>query len=164
MGESQLTKLLFQNLQGDRIRKLLGLSHSRNVRFHREVGNSAYIADICISINSDSNSNKDFDNHEVSFIAIEVKISDWENGLYQAWRYNNFAEKSFLAIYKPHAAKIRLEEFEENNIGLIVFDEDQVDVRYQPKKNIFRDNTYQAQAREKIWNDLSNTQSVCPAC
>ena len=162
MSESQLVKTLLRNLQRRKTKKLLGLASSQDIQFHREVGGSAFLADICISIRPQKKV-RNIHNSDVSFIAIEVKISDWQNGLYQAWRYNNFAEKSYLAIYKPYAAKVKLEEFENNNIGLIIFDEKNVDIEYQPRTNIFKKNTYQSDVRGKIWQNLLNSQSICPA-
>ncbi len=162
MREAELTTFLVQNLQRDGIKKLMNLNSSPDIRFHREVGNSAFVADICISINSCDE--EEFNNRKVRFVAIEVKISDWENGLYQAWRYNNFAEKSFLAIYKPYAERVNLEEFVNNNVGLIIFDENSFDVVRRPKTNKFRSNTYEMGVRKKMWGTcLSNAQSVCPA-
>ena len=162
MTEAQLTSFLFQNLQDGGVKKLVNTNAFKQVRMDREVGNSAYIADICIAANSHSGK-CEFNSQKVRIIAIEVKISDWENGLYQAWRYNNFAEKSFLAIYKPYAHKVKIEEFEDNNVGLIVFDETTVSIVRQPKINRFRNNTYEMEVREKIWDNLSNTQSILPA-
>ncbi len=162
MREAELTTFLVQNLQRDGIRNLMNLKSSPDIRLHREVGNSAFVADICISISSGSE--EEFNNRTVKFLAIEVKIRDWENGLYQAWRYNNFAEKSFLAIYKPFAERVNLEEFANNNVGLIIFDENSFDVVIRPKTNKFRSNTYESGVRERMWGTcLSNTQSVCPA-
>jgi len=163
MSEAKLTNFLVENLRKGGAKKLAGLHSSQNIQLHREIGNSAFITDICISINADKENN--FDNRKIKFIAIEVKISDWENGLYQAWRYNNFAEKSFLAIYRPYSGKVNVNEFVNNNVGLIIFDESGFDIIHQPKTNRFRQNTYEAGVREKIWsNCLSNAQSVCPAC
>ena len=162
MRETELTTFLVKNLQKDGIRKLMNLTSSQDIRLHREVGNSAFVADICVSVSA--HNEKEFNNRKVRFVAIEVKISDWENGLYQAWRYNNFADKSFLAIYKPYLDRVNLDECINNNVGLIVFDENSFDVIQRPKTNKFRQNTYEAGVRERIWNNcLTNAQSVCPA-
>jgi len=161
MRESELTTFLVRSLQGGGVKKLMNLNSSQEVQLHREVGNSAYIADICIS--STPQNKKRFDNQKVRFVAIEVKISDWENGLYQAWRYHGFAEKSFLAIYKPFADKVKMKECINNNVGLIIFDEKDFKVAYSPKTSRFRKDTYEAKVREKIWSNLPNTQYVCPA-
>jgi hypothetical protein len=161
MKEYELTTFLFHNLQHKGIKKLINLTSSQDIRFHREIGNSAFVTDICISI-GDHNEKK-FNNKKVKFIAIEIKISDWKNGLYQAWRYNNFAEKSFLAIYRPYFNRVDLDKCISNNIGLIVFDEESFDVIHRPKNNKFRQESYGAMVREKIWNTCSSFQNICPA-
>lgn len=157
--ESNLTNSLIKTLKGGGIKKLIELDSYKDVSFHREVGTSSYVADICISTANLS----EFNNKKASFVAIEVKISDWENGLYQAWRYNSFAEKSFLAIYKPFAERVNINEFTNNNIGLIVFDENNIQVLHNPKSNKFKNETYEANVRKKIWGNLFNVQSISPA-
>lgn len=55
-------------------------------------------------------------------IAIEVKLTDYRNGLIQARRYQYFADESYLAILKEAERNINFDEFHKHNIGLILFD------------------------------------------
>jgi len=53
------------------------------------------------------------------FYAVEAKLKDWKNGFYQALRYKNFAQKSFLAISSEYIHRVDKDILIENNIGLI---------------------------------------------
>lgn len=55
-------------------------------------------------------------------IAVEVKLTDHKNGLMQARRYQYFADESYLAILKESEKNINFNEFNNYNIGLILFD------------------------------------------
>lgn len=57
-----------------------------------------------------------------SVVAVEVKLTDHKKGLIQARRYQYFADESYLAILKETEKNIDFEEFNRNNIGLILFD------------------------------------------
>jgi hypothetical protein len=56
-------------------------------------------------------------------IAIEAKLSDWRGGLEQAGRYRSFADRSYLALPEPIAAKIAASEWapgiRESGVGII---------------------------------------------
>lgn len=55
-------------------------------------------------------------------VAVEVKLNDHRSGLIQARRYQYFADESYLAILKASEKNIDIEEFNRDNIGLILFD------------------------------------------
>ena len=155
MSEYQLAAFLFDSLKNGGIKKFIDTDLFDEIYIDREVGNSSYISDICITANSKNKTDK-------TIIAIEVKISDWENGLYQAWRYKNFAEQSFLAIYRPFSKSVDTKEFVKNNIGLILFDEKGFDIVIYPETNSFSENTYGCGLREKIFGSLLNAKYICP--
>lgn len=81
-------------------------------------------------------------------------------GLYQAWRYNSFAEKSYLAIYKKYANGIDINLFRQYNVGLIVFDEENITVLNKPRNNKFNPNTYSGELREKLWAKLTAVERI----
>lgn len=55
-------------------------------------------------------------------VAIEAKIRDWKKALFQATRYKDFANKSWvlLDMYYGKAALKNIEEFKKRNIGLLL--------------------------------------------
>jgi len=83
--------------------------------------------------------NKDNLNPIKKVIAIEVKLADHKNGLIQAKRYQYFADESYLAILKEAEKNIDIEEFNRQNIGLILFDakSNTIEIRHPEKGNIF---------------------------
>lgn len=155
MSENELTTFLFKNLQNGGIKKLTKkLADSWSVQLSREIGDSSCIADIFIALDSKQNKKK--------YIAIEVKIKDWQSGLYQAWRYNNFADKSYLAIYSDFEHRIDINDFKDANVGLISFDEDTIKILHHPKINRFSNNSFAKERRDKLWNTFSKSQKVSP--
>jgi hypothetical protein len=70
--------------------------------------------------------------HEVftECIAVEAKISNWKRGLYQAYRYKWFANRSYLALDENYIAPAmkNLNQFQELNIGLISVGADKLDI------------------------------------
>lgn len=85
--------------------------------------------------------NKDPLNPIKKIIAIEVKLTDHVNGLIQAKRYQYFADESYLAILKKAEKNINAEEFNQSNIGLILFDDEtgKIEIKYPEKVNFFQD-------------------------
>lgn len=72
-------------------------------------------------------------------VAIEVKLTDHKNGLIQAKRYQYFADESYLAILKSAEKNIDTEEFNRQNIGLILFDNETntIEIKHPKKSNLF---------------------------
>lgn len=70
-------------------------------------------------------------------IAIEVKLTDYRNGLIQARRYQYFADESYLAILKEAERNINFDEFHKHNIGLILFDSksNSIEIKYPQSIN-----------------------------
>lgn len=162
--EKELTSQLLETLRQGEITKILRKTGGKNIEIRREVGNNSFFADILISAFSKKTAGNNFDNKYTKFIAIEVKISDWRQGLYQAWRYSSFAEKSYLALYKEYSKNIDIGLFKEYNVGLIIFDERTIQVLHNPEQISFSDeNTYMIQLREKIWQRSLSIQSIQPA-
>jgi len=69
-----------------------------------------------------------------SFYAVEAKLSDWKSGYYQALRYNNFAQKSFLAISSDFVHRVDKDLLISNNIGLISVSIEKTSIIINPKK------------------------------
>lgn len=71
-------------------------------------------------------------------VAVEAKVANWKRGLYQAYRYKQYADYSYLALHlnyiSPALNGIHL--FRELNVGLISVDEkhNTLSVLYKPKK------------------------------
>lgn len=69
-----------------------------------------------------------------NFYAIEAKLSDWKGGFYQALRYKNFAQKSFLAISSDFIHRVDKDLLISNNIGLISVSTNKTSMVISPKK------------------------------
>ena len=69
-------------------------------------------------------------------VAIEAKVSNWKRGLYQAYRYRQYADLSYLALHSQYIerAKQNLSLFEDLNVGLIRVDDerDELELIYKP--------------------------------
>lgn len=69
------------------------------------------------------------------FYAIEAKLKDWKSGLYQAIRYKNFAQKSFLALSSEYIHRVDKNLLIHNNIGLISVSIDKTRIIINPRKD-----------------------------
>jgi len=69
------------------------------------------------------------------FYAIEAKLKDWKNGFYQAMRYKNFAQKSFLALSSDYIHRVDKQLFIDNKIGLISVSAEDTKIIITPKKS-----------------------------
>ena len=71
-----------------------------------------------------------------SLSAFEVKLTDWKQGLAQAFRYSYFADNTFLILpeKKCSSALANLNVFEQLNIGLYGFNEEnkKIKLHYAP--------------------------------
>jgi hypothetical protein len=164
LRENILTSHLLNTLQQGKIKKIVRsrTTSSKRIELRREVGNNSFFADILISLSPRDKEVTFFDNQKTRFIAIEVKISDWRQGLYQAWRYYSFAEESYLAIYKDFSKNIDLNEFKKYNVGLIVFDESNIKILHHPVKKSNTKDKYRKEMRETIWRRSLAIESVQP--
>jgi hypothetical protein len=133
MNEFLLTDFLVKNLRGGGINKI-AKSQGKRVTVQREIGDGSFRADIFISLENLKSKSKD----RVHFVAIEVKIKDWKQGLYQAHRYNSFAEKSYLALYEKFTEGVDIDLFKQYNVGLISFNESGMKILNRPKTNCFK--------------------------
>ena len=70
-------------------------------------------------------------------VAIEAKVSNWRRGLYQAYRYRQYADLSYLALDTNHIqpAWKNINEFQRANVGLIKVDTvaDEIEILFFPK-------------------------------
>lgn len=69
-----------------------------------------------------------------SLYAVEAKLSEWKSGFYQALRYKNFAQKSFLAISSDFVHRVDKNLLISNNIGLISVSIKKTSIIINPKK------------------------------
>lgn len=83
----------------------------------REVEGLFGIPDVVICMVGDNRLSR---GHVVSF-AFEMKRSDWNKALTQAFKYMSFADYSYVVMdaFYVHRALRRIERFERANIGLI---------------------------------------------
>ncbi len=156
--EDFLTKILVEQLQSGGIKKLTRAQSQ--AEFRRELGDNSFRADIFITLSNGDARPADQRTH---FIAIEVKVKDWKQGLYQAWRYNAFAEKSYLALYRKHAKNVDLELFRQYNVGLIIFDETSIEVLNTPRHSKFAQQLYSRELRARLRNRMQLVECVQPA-
>ena len=145
MNEFILTNFLVENLRKGEINKI-AKPQGKRVTVQREVGNGSFRADIFISLENLNSKYKD----RLNFVAIEVKIKDWKQGLYQAYRYNSFAEKSYLALYEKYCVGVDIDLFKEYNVGLISFNETGIKVLNRPKKNSFKLEKHSIEIRKTL--------------
>lgn len=72
-------------------------------------------------------------------VAIELKLSNWKKAMIQAFRYRNFANKSFVILderYVHRAIKNQL-LFQQYNIGLASFNiKEELRIHFLPSHNI----------------------------
>jgi hypothetical protein len=69
-------------------------------------------------------------------VAVEAKLSKWNQALVQAAMYKKFADYSLVALYKKYVRNVDLKTFKENNIGLISIDDElDFDVIVEPGLN-----------------------------
>ena len=108
--------------------------------------------------NSDENF-KMGDKYHIGFkkvIAIEAKLSNWNRGLYQAYRYRQFANKSYLALYSKfiHRALANKEEFIKFNVGLIEVISNskngKIKIHIEPKEEKVQVNVFSAVVFENL--------------
>ena len=88
-------------------------------------------------------------------IAVEAKISNWKRGLYQAYRYKQYADYSYLALHNHYLNRAirHLDLFRTLNIGLLGVDEikDEVFIVHKPQiENAFRSDKVRYFATEDI--------------
>lgn len=145
MNELVLTNFLEKNLRNGDINKI-AKSQGKRVTVQREIGDGSFRADIFISL---ENINSKYHN-KFNFVAIEVKIKDWQQGLYQAYRYNSFAEKSYLALYEKYCEGVDIELFKKYNVGLISFNENEMTVLNKPKTNKFTSESHSLEIRKNL--------------
>lgn len=102
------------------------------------------------------------DNTVSKTVAIEAKVKDWKSGLRQAHRYKEFADYSYLAIYKRHSKSSidRIELFKQLGIGLLVIaDNGHVDEVLAPAENINEmDRLKNFLASERFYSIIDETQ------
>lgn len=78
----------------------------------------------------------DLDEKGFFLIAVEAKLSKWQQALTQAAFYKKFADYSFVALYKKYVRNVDLKTFKQHKIGLISIDDDlDFDVIVEPALN-----------------------------
>ena len=94
-------------------------------------------------------------------VAIEAKLSNWKRGLYQAYRYREYANRSYLALHSKfiHRALRGLNDFVRYNVGLIEVKDDGIDIIFEPLNEELKENVYSALVYEDL---LVRSESVSP--
>lgn len=95
-------------------------------------------------------------------IAIEAKLRNWQRGLYQAYRYRQYANKSYLALHSKyvHRALVNKEHFVRSNVGLIEVNDKDIKIHIEPKRESSKENIYSALVYERI---LSAEKNLFPS-
>lgn len=91
-------------------------------------------------------------------IAIEVKLSNWKRGLYQAYRYRQYANKSYLALHSKyvHRALANEGDFIRSNVGLIEVNDKSIKILIEPKRESSKENIFSALVYERLLNAEKN--------
>lgn len=92
------------------------------------------------------------------FYAIEAKLKDWKNGFYQALRYKNFAQKTFLALSSEYIHRVDKDLFKMNNVGLISVTKDKANIIINPKKKAANDKVAYYYLGEMFTKNIFNNQ------
>ncbi len=73
-------------------------------------------------------------------VAIEAKVKDWKSGIKQACRYKEFADETYLAIYKQYSSAPlkNIELFRTLDVGLLIVEDGRVELAHQPGTNSFK--------------------------
>jgi hypothetical protein len=78
----------------------------------------------------------ELDENNFFLIAVEAKLSKWNQALTQAAFYKKFADYSIVALYKKYVRNVDLKTFKQHKIGLISIDDDlNFDVIVEPGLN-----------------------------
>ena len=85
-------------------------------------------------------------------VAIEAKLSNWKRGLYQAYRYKEYANKSYVALHSDyiHRARKHIQDFERYNVGLVEVKDNDIEIIFEPKKEELKGNIYSALVYEDL--------------
>lgn len=92
-------------------------------------------------------------------IAIEAKLSNWKRGLYQAYRYRQYANKSYLALHSKyvHRALANEEHFIRSNVGLIEVNDTSLKILIEPKRESSKENIFSALVYERLLSAEKNS-------
>ncbi len=78
----------------------------------------------------------ELDESDFFLIAVEAKLSKWNQALTQAAFYKKFADYSFVALYEKSIGNVDQRLFKQKNIGLVSIDDNMnFDVIIKPKFN-----------------------------
>ncbi len=85
-------------------------------------------------------------------VAIEAKLKDWKRGLFQAYRYRRYADKSYLAVYSKHINPPlkNIDQFKKYNVGLIEVTDETLHIHFHPIKQNEADEFMKAVAYENL--------------
>ena len=86
-------------------------------------------------------------------VAVEAKLSNWQRGLYQAYRYKEYANKSYLALYERylHRALKHIDDFIRFNVGLVEVSNSSIYIHYEPKPEPTKQNVFSALVFEQLF-------------
>lgn len=91
-------------------------------------------------------------------IAVEAKVKDWKSGLFQAYRYKEFADDTYLAVYEDHIrpCKNNIKTFEKLNVGLIGVGVNGLTIYYKPVSKSYAKPLNKALAFERMLSFIDN--------
>lgn len=87
-------------------------------------------------------------------VAIEAKLSNWKRGLYQAYRYKQMSNYSYVALDEQyiHRAIANIHEFERSGVGLIEVKDRNIVVHYSPTRRELKKNVFTTLTFERLLN------------
>jgi len=68
-------------------------------------------------------------------MSIEAKLKDWKQGLNQAKKYKEYSDKVYVAIDEYYIDKVDLNQFYNENIGLISVNREKITFIHDPKSS-----------------------------
>jgi hypothetical protein len=95
-------------------------------------------------------------------LSIEAKISNWQRGLYQAYRYKWFSDTSYLALYDSRISPAlkNIDLFKKLNVGLLGVKDDGIEIYYQPLVENDFNTTYRALTFERFLSFVDDRQDA----
>lgn len=112
-----------------------------------------------IKVNNGRYSTIDTYSHGVQHcVAIEAKVKDWQSGVFQAYRYKEFADDTYLAIYEDHVRPClaNLELFIKLNVGLIGVGSEGLRIYHRPISKSYAKPLNKALAFERMLSFLDD--------
>lgn len=138
-------KKLIEILLKIKNKKIISVNYLNNITNHLNCSTQKKIIDYLLKnkiILKEKNReyyciNKNYSPHINKSVAVEVKLKNWKRALFQAYRYNFVADKSFVVIPEEYSRQAveNILYFKKYNVGLITVTNTGINPIFIPRKN-----------------------------